>query len=238
MNPAIYRFIEQVSPWLALWLALFTLVTCWRVVARMRSGLERAPDSILFTELPGLPIAALQSICFVWAAATLDWLSVLLFLWWGPGFVAIAVLYMRAKRRGERIDWHRYRYVISWLCKACYLLYAGVFAWRGMFAALFALSAWIINDQIEKAFMSLDADRLRRTFDDGWLFRILYPAGLLVPWFAPAIAYRGALAAYGSLLLVAWLCGIAYVWRKGLLKTRPDDPSLLRNMVYFPKLRQ
>ena len=238
MNPAIYRFIEAASPYLALWLFFFSLVTAWRVVQRLRRGVERVPDSVLFTELPGLPIAALQSICFVWAVVSADWLSALLFVWWGPGFVAVAAIWMTAKRRGKPIDWHRYRYVISWLCKGCYVLYVGVFAWRGMFGAIFVLSAWIINDQVEKAFMSLDADRLRRTFDDIWLFRILYPAGLLVPWFATELSYRMLFAAYGTTLLLAWLCGVIYVARKGLLRVRPQDPSLLRNMVYFPKLRQ
>jgi hypothetical protein len=238
MNPAIYRFIEDVSPYLAAWLLVFTLVTAWRFARKLRSGEGRVPDSVLFTELPGLPIAALQSICFVWALATLDWLSALLFLWWGPGFVAIAAAWLIAKRRGKPIDWHRYRYVISWLCKGHYVLYAIVFASRGMGGAIFVLSAWIINDQIEKAFMSVDADRLRRTFDDFWLIRVLYPAGLLAPWFAPQLPLRMFMAAYGVLLLAAWLCGIAYVARKGLLRVRPEDPSLLRNMVYFPKLRQ
>lgn len=238
MNPAIYRFIEGAAPYIALWLCLFSLVTAWRVALRLLRGVDRVPDSVLFTELPGLPIAALQSICFIWAVVSLDWLSALLFLWWGPGFVAVAVIYMRAKRRGFAIDWYPYRYLISWLCKGTYLLYAAVFAWLAMWGTLFILSAWIINDQIEKAFMSLDADRLRRTFDDAWLFRILYPAGLLVPWFAPSLPYRGFLAAYGALLLAAWLCGVFYVKRKGLLRARPHDPSLLRNMVYFPKLRQ
>lgn len=238
MNPAIYRFIEAAAPAIALWLCVFSLVTAWRVALRLLRGVERVPDSVLFTELPGLPIAALQSICFIWAVVSLDWLSALLFLWWGPGFVAVAVIYMRAKRRGLVIDWYPYRYLISWLCKGTYLLYAAVFAWLAMWGTLFVLSAWIINDQVEKAFMSLDADRLRRTFDDSWLFRILYPAGLLIPWFAPGLPYRDLLGAYGALLLAAWLCGAFYVKRKGLLLARPQDPSLLRNMVYFPKLRQ
>jgi len=82
--------------------------------------------------------------------------------------------------------------------------------------------------------MSVDADRLRRTFDDFWLFRILYPAGLLVPWFAPELPYRAALAAYGAVLLVAWLCGIAYVVRKGLLRVRPEDPSCSAIWFTFP----
>jgi len=238
VNPAIYAFIEQVSPWLVLWIAGFTLVTFVRVMGRLLRGVARVADSVFFTELPGLPIAALQSICFFWAVASGDWLSALLFLWWGPGFLVIASLYIAAKRSGRSIDWHPYRYIISWLCKGCYVLYAAVFAWRGMFVAVFVLSAWIINDQIEKALMSLDADRLRRTFDDGWLFRTLYPAGLLIPCFTPGIPFRGALAGYGLLLLAAWICSVGYVWRKGLLRARPDDPSLLRNMVYFSRLRQ
>ena len=238
MNPAIYSFIERASPYLALWLCLFTLVTARRFAGKLRRGIDRVPDSVTFTELPGLPIAALQSLCFVWAVVTLDWISALLFAWWGPGFVAIAAVWLRAKRRGAAIDWHRYRYVISWLCKSHYLLYVIVFASRGMHGAIFVLSAWIINDQVEKAFMSVDADRLRRTFDDFWLFRVLYPAGLLIPWLAPELPWRAFLGAYGTMLLVTWLCAIAYVARRGLLHVRPDAPSLLRNMVYFPRLRR
>lgn len=237
MNLAIYQFIERTAPLIALWLCFFSVVTAWRVALRLRRGVERAPDSVLFTELPGLPIAALQSIGFVWALISVDWLSALFFLWWGPGFVAIAAFYVRAKRRGSPIDWYQYRYVISWLCKGTYLLYAAVFAWLDMWGTLFVLSAWIINDQIEKAFMSLDADRLRRTFDDAWVFRVLYPAGLLLPWFVEGLPFRNLLATYGAILLVAWLCGILYVKGKARLRVRPQDPSLLRNMVYFRKLR-
>ena len=128
MNPAIYRFVEGASTHLVLWLCLFTVVTAWRVARRIRSGEGRVADSVLFTELPGLPIAALQSVCFVWAVVTRDWLSAALFAWWGPGFVAVAAVWLRAKRRGMAIDWHRYRYVISWLCKGHYVLYVVVFA--------------------------------------------------------------------------------------------------------------
>lgn len=238
MNLAIYEFIENTTPYLVLWLFMFSLVTALRVCVKMNRGAERVPDSVLFTELPGLPLVALQSVCFIWAVATGDWASALLFIWWGPGFIGVAVAWVRAKRRGQPIDWHPYRYVISWLCKGYYLLYVAVFAWHGMSGSIFVFSVWIINDQIEKSFMSLDADRLRRTFDDLWLFRILYPGGLVIPWFAPQLPYQHLLAAYGTALLSAWIAGTAYVRRKGLLRQRPEDPSLLRNMVYFSKLRQ
>src|ERR1041385_6389180 len=172
MNPTIYRFLEAVSPYLVLWSAAFTVVTTIRVWGRVRRGVDRLADSALYTELAGLPLTLLQPVCFVWAVLSLDYLSALLFLWWGPGVVLTAVIYLRAKRRGRTIDWYPVRYVISVLCKGCYLLYMAVFLWKGMPGMMFAFSVWIINDQYEKAWCSMDADRLRRTFDDYWLFRI------------------------------------------------------------------
>src|SRR5262249_833626 len=103
---------------------------------------------------------------------------------------------------------------------------------------LFAFSVWIINDQFEKALMSSDADRFRRTFDDLWLFRVLYPTGLFVPVVFSSVPYRGLFVGYGLALFTAWPLALLYVWRKGLLLERPADPSLLRNMIYFRKLRQ
>jgi hypothetical protein len=143
-----------------------------------------------------------------------------------------------AKVRGASINWYPWRYPISFLCKGYYLAYAAAFLMMGTPIILFAFSVWIINDQYEKAFMSSDADRLRRTFDDFWLFRVLYPSGLLVPYLFPAMPYRALFAAYGTALVAAWILGVRFVWLKGLLRTRPDDASLLRNMIYFRKLRR
>jgi hypothetical protein len=109
-----------------------------------------------------------------------------------------------------------------------------VFHMPGM---MFAFSVWIINDQYEKAFMSLDADRTRRTFHDGWVFRVLYPAGLLIPVFFAETPLRMFSMGYGPALLGVWIAGLIYVARRGQFFALPEDPSLLRNMVYFPKLR-
>jgi hypothetical protein len=102
---------------------------------------------------------------------------------------------------------------------------------------IFAFSVWIINDQYEKAFLSLDADRTRRTFHDRWLFRVLYPAGLLIPLIFAETPLRLFSIGYGLALLGMWISGLAYVARQGAFFHLPEDPSLLRNMVYFPKLR-
>lgn len=234
LNRELFDFIERCAPWLVLWSFVFTCITTVRIARRVARRVDSVPDSAAYTELAGLPLTLLQSVCFVWAVWAGDWLAMLLFVWWGPGFIAVAGWVISAKIRKRRIDWHRWRHAISFLCKGYYLAYVAAFLHMGTPLILFAFSVWIINDQYEKAFMSLDADRLRRTFDDYWFFRVLYPAGLLIPliyglpdWFM----------AYGLLLLVLWLAGVTFVWRKGLLRQRPADPTLLRNMVYFPKLR-
>lgn len=237
MNQDIYRFLEAAAPVLFFWSCLFTAITSLRVIRRLRRRSGPEPDSAVYTEAAGLPLTLLQPVCFLWAAVTGDWRSMLLFAWWGPGFVFAAVAVILSKRRGRPIDWYPYRYAISVLCKAYYLAYMAVFLWHSMSGMVFAFSVWIINDQYEKAFLSLDADRLRRTFDDRWLFRIAYPAGLLVPWFAPQLAFRTFALVYGPVLLILWLAGIRHVARAGLLRRRPTDPSLLRNMVYFTRLR-
>ena len=236
MNRAIFTFMEAASPYLVFWSCAFTLVTLGRLAKRLRRGVPRVPDSAAFTELAGLPLTLMQPVCFAWAVVSRDWLSTVLFLWWGPGFLAAVAAVIVSKVKGFTIDWHPVRYAISYLCKGYYLAYMAVFATIGMPGMTFAFSVWIINDQFEKAFLSLDADRLRRTFDDHWLFRILYPAGLVVPLFAPGMAYWAFSVVYGTALLLLWAAGVAYVRRKGFLRVRPADASLLRNMVYFPRL--
>jgi hypothetical protein len=237
MNPDIYHFLENASPYLASWSCAFTGITSARIVNRFRRGLGQAPDNAVLTELAGLPLAILLSVSFVRAALRVDWLSMLLFLWWGPGFVAILLILLAARLRQRRIDWHPFRYMISYLCKINYLAFMVVFFRLDMPGMIFAFSAWIINDQYEKAFMSVDADRTRRTFHDFWLPRVLYPAGLAIPYFYPAMAWRSFCLIYGTILFILWAAGLSYVKRHGKFFALPDDPSLLRNMVYFPRLR-
>lgn len=237
MKPAIYEFLECASPVLILWSFSFTLIHSVRIVRRFRRRLGQVPDNAPLTELAGLPLTLLQSVAFVMAALHGDGWSMLLFLWWGPGFLAVLALVIVARVRQRRIDWHPFRYFISYLCKLYYLAYMLVFFELRMPGMMFAFSVWIINDQYEKAWMSLDTDRTRRTLHDRWLFRVLYPAGLLIPLFFPATPLRLFSAIYGLSLLGLWLGGLAYVARQGQFFCLPKDPSLLRNMIYFPKLR-
>lgn len=237
MSPEIYRLLERTSPVLILWSFAFTIFHTARIVARIRRRQPKVADSAVLTELAGLPLTLLQSVAFVMAAMRADWQSMLLFVWWGPGFIAILIVVVVARVQRRRIDWHPYRHLISYLCKIYYLAYMAVFSLFAMPGMIFAFSVWIINDQYEKAFMSHDADRTRRTFHDRWIFRFLYPAGLLIPLFVAETPMRVFSACYGISLLVLWVGGLLYVARRGSFLSLPENPSLLRNMVYFPKLR-
>ncbi len=233
LSTALYDWLAGWAPFLIGWTAVFTVLTTVRIILARRAGVSQARPSVAFTEAAALPLAILQSVCFCKAAKAGDILSLGLFLWWGPGFIWSAWYYLDCKRRGVKANWYPYRRVISWLCKLNYLAFAVVF-WRlGHYGLLFAYSAWIINDQYGLAFLSRDADRLRRTFDDYWLIRLAYPGGLLLPWFV-AMPHAALWRGYGALLLVLWGTGIAYVRSTGRITGPPEHPTLLRNLPYLP----
>lgn len=232
LSRELYAWYDGFSPFLIAWTALFTIVTAARIGRQWREGAQRARPSVMFTELAGLPLAVLQSACFVKALAAKDALSILLFAWWGPGFILSASYYIYCKKTATPANWYPYRLVISWLCKLNTVAFLIVFFVLGHPALMFVYSAWIINDQFGLAFLSMDADRLRRTFDDYWLLRVLYPLGLFWPWVRADMAFSGPYRAYGLLLLALWLASIAYVRRWGRLTGPPEFATLLRNMVY------
>jgi hypothetical protein len=231
----IYEFLEHWSPFLIMWIFAFTLLHVGRILIHLRRGASRQSHNSTIVELAGLPLMLLQSACFFRALGAGDWLSALLFASWGPGFFA-AVLYVvfcKALKRPQ--NWHPIKHVASWLCKINYLLFMLVFFILHQPGMMFVYSVWVINDQVALAWLSQDADRLRRTFHDHWLIRILYPAGLLVPFLYQEAPLRSFGMVYGPLLLVLWLWGIWRVHRAGLLRELPEDPTLLRNMVYFAR---
>jgi hypothetical protein len=51
---------------------------------------------------------------------------------------------------------------------------------------------------VSKLFLELDADRLRRTFDDKWFTRVAYPAGLFYPFFVEGSYLQGSDAMFLS----------------------------------------
>ncbi len=214
------------------WLILFLPVIVLKIVLLKIRGVRKNKDSMLFTEAIGLPLTFLQPIVFVLAMMKLDWLGMLVTFWWGPGFLFVVFLVIRSKLVGRKINWGNSGNLISWLCKINYLVYLALALLWDMPKLIFALSAWIASDQIEKTFASLDADRTRRTFHDFWIIRILYPVFLFAPVFYDLEWY---FKLQGTVLFLLWSAGLVFVFRKGEFFQMPEDPTLLRNMTYFKK---
>jgi len=231
----IYDLLEGLSPYLILWVFLFTIINAVRIAISKSRGLEKIQHSSIFAELPAIPLVLLQSVCFVKAVLAADVLSALLFLWWGPGFFITVLYVIYCHKRNTQPNWYPMRFVISWLCKLNYLMFMIVFFILDKPGMMFLYSVWVINDQYGLAYLSLDADRLRRTFHDYWVVRILYPLGLFIPFFYPSLQYRFLYLGYGTGLFLLWLSGIYYVHKKLSIMTLPIDPTLWRNMVYFAR---
>ncbi len=138
MSPEVVHLLDRAAPLLILWSFAFTLIHAVRIVRRFRRGPRKVPDNALLTELAGLPLTLLQSVAFVVAALHGDWPAMLLFLWWGPGFVVVLLIVAVARLRRRRIDWHPVRYPISYLCKLYYLAYVAVFFAHGLPGMVFA----------------------------------------------------------------------------------------------------
>jgi hypothetical protein len=237
LAPEIYEGMGKLFPFLLFWSFTFTLITSFRILKKLlRKDQSIYPDSSVFTELIGLPLTFLQSYFFVQGLYYRDFCSSLLFLWWGPGFLGTIFLLIYCKIKKIKWNWYPYRLVISYLCKISYLAYVLVFWSMGRQDIIFVFSVWILNDQYGRSFLSLDGDRFRRTFDDYWIFRIAYPLGLLLPCFF-TFPYSTFCLCYGFILLALWLSGMFYIYRKGFFLKRSQDPTLLRNMVYFKDLR-
>jgi hypothetical protein len=231
VSPA-FVWMETVMDYILYWLILFLPIIILKIALLKIRGVEKSKDSMLFTEAIGLPLTFLQPVAFAIAAYKLDWLGMFVTFWWGPGFLFVVFLVIRSKVVGRKINWGNSGKLISWLCKINYIVYLALAVAWNMPKLIFALSAWIASDQIEKTFASLDADRTRRTFHDSWIIRVLYPVLLFTPFFYDLEWY---FKAHGTVLFILWASGLIFVYRKGQFFEMPEDPTLLRNMTYFKK---
>ena len=227
-----FIWMETVMDFVIIWLMMFLPIILFKIIYLRLKGSKKAKDSMVFTEAIGFPLTFLQPIVFFMAFVGLDWLGMALTLFWGPGFLIIVGMVLWSLATKRRLNWGNSGVYISWLCKLYYVVYVvAAFSWD-MPKLLFALSAWIASDQIEKSFASSDADRARRTFHDYWLIRFSYPLFLFTPFF---FGLNDIFKVYGVVLFALWVSGVLYVARKGQFFVLPDDPTLLRNMVYFSK---
>jgi len=233
LNRSIYQIFETAAPLLILWVAIFFVITAVRIVLSLRKPHQQLKTNNLVSELPGIPLTLLHTVAFVKALMLGDLISGVLFLWWGPGFIVIALIYLISHVRKKKINWAPIALITSYTCKVNYVLFMLVYFHFGMPAIMFTFSAWIISDQISLAWFSNNADRTRRTFEDFWLFRIFYLGLLFTPVFYASMPYRIPCMIFGIVLFAVWMVSIIKVYRQGLLLKRPVGYEYLRNIVYL-----
>ena len=234
----IYQLFESASPWLIGWISLFVAWTGQRIVRRLLG--HDVPDKIhfLLEEAPGLPLTLLHTVAFAMAIWKGDVASVLLFMWWGPGFLIVATIYIRSLKSGRRVNWQPIGKATSVGCKLNYLAFMVIYFALDMPGTMYTFSLWIMHDQMRLAWFSNSGDRTRRTFEDLWLVRILYPGLLLLPLFRTDAPLRVLSAAIGLLVLVGWLSGLVRVKSGGGFFVKPGaDSENLRDIVYLERTK-
>jgi len=231
----VYAGMDRFAGPVVIWVSCVAL---WILAKTVRRGLGHEvefSEHMILSELPGLPLELLCSLGWVLALRHGDWASALLLLWWGPGYLIVAG---RAVTSGLRpASWAPLALATSWGCKLSYLALMAIFAWHGLWALPFAYSVWIMADQARLAWFKGSADRTRRTFEDLWLPRLLYPAFLFLP-FAVEVPGGWAAGALGTLIAIAWLLGLVQVANSGKFFEQPDpihSPNL-RDIVYLPEV--
>jgi hypothetical protein len=234
INKSIYESMEILAMFFSCWVLFFTVLNFSKILKRMKNSGDAQSHNTFFVEAAGIPLTLMHSVCFVKALMLSDWASAMLFLWWGPGFLYIATLYLSRVKQGRSINWGPYKRIISWLCKVNYLLFVVIYFYYECYGMIYVFSVWIINDQVMMLWLSDDADRTRRTFHDYWFIRICYPLGLVVP-FIFELPMSLLWQAYSIVLFGCWALGIRKVIKEGKFMTVPEDQGLLRNMAYFPE---
>lgn len=233
VDAEVYRTLDRAAPWLTGWLTLFALVTLVRI-ARHRPGDPPRKETMVGSELPGLPLMLLHSAGFALAAWHRDVVSALLFLWWGPGYLVVSSIVLRQAQTKRPIDWRPYALATSWGCKLSYLIFMIIYASFGLPGLPFVFSAWVILDQVKLAWLRGNADRTRRLTEDAWLPRLGYVLGLFIP-LGFEMPLRLLATGLGMTLFVLWVVGLARVIQAGRFFTKPDPRTSdnLRDIIYL-----
>lgn len=233
LNKEIYEYMNNLAPMLNLWVAIFFVITLMRIAISILKPTKKLIYGSALSELPGLPLTLLHTVCFIKAINAHDFISILLFSWWGPGFIIIALLYIYIKFKKNRFNWKPLGLITSVACKLNYLLLIIIYFYFGCYEIITAFSIWIIHDQINLAWFADNADRTRRLTEDYWLVRVGYLAFLFLPIFITNFSYRFETLIFSLLLVVFWIFAMIKVIKNGYFKLRPSHEVFLRNIVYL-----
>lgn len=235
LDPSIYHFMNNMAPYLNIWVALFFIITIYKITVTQINPQKKFSYGALFSELPGLPLTLLHTVCFVKGFILHDYVSVLLFAWWGPGFIITAIWALYIKMKKIAFDWTTIGYITSIACKVEYLIFMIIYYLFDCYSIMMAFSVWIIHDQINLAWFNNNADRTRRVLEDYWIVRLAYVGFLFIPFFSSDMPNRYFSLILGLSLFILWVLAIIKVIRSGNFYFRPGHQEFLRNIIYLTK---
>eukprot|EP01125_Pyxidicula_operculata_P004169 TRINITY_DN1607_c2_g1_i3.p1 TRINITY_DN1607_c2_g1~~TRINITY_DN1607_c2_g1_i3.p1 ORF type:complete len:180 (+),score=3.34 TRINITY_DN1607_c2_g1_i3:268-807(+) len=157
LSREVYSFMNDQATWMSFWImafACFTVVNLYRLYSNPKEIGNYGTNTFL-SEGPGLPLSLLHTACFVIAIQHRDFLSVLLFSWWGPGFIVVAAWYLYIKKYKIKFDWSPLGLITSYGCKINYLLYVLIYFYYGMYHIIYVFSIWVIHDLINLGMYSI-----------------------------------------------------------------------------------
>ena len=233
-QPDIYHFFESISPFLNYWLAFFFSFTLIRLSIFILTKEKISIYNSMIGEAAGILLILVHTICFFMAIYAKDIISIILFLWWGPGFLVTALLLLLSKRKIINFNWALYGRITSIACKISYIIFMAIYFYLNDWSIIYTFSFWIVHDQINLAWFCTNADRTRRTFEDFFLIRLLYLGGLFIPFFIK-IPNSQIFQPISILLFILWIFSIGRLINRGVFFNRPSGKgAFLRDIIYLP----
>lgn len=227
----IFELINTSAYYNIIWINFLYIITICRIILPGFNERIETYDGNL-SELTGLPLVLMHTVAFLYGIYKYDVLSTVLFSYWGPCFLVVAYIYTQIKKNNMRFNWKPFGLPSSYLCKVMYLVFVAIYMYYELYEAIYFFSVWIMHDQIHLIWFHNNADRTRRTFEDGWIFRLCYPALLFISLFVNTRADTYLLI-LGVAVLIGWLLSLVKIINENEFYRKPENLEYLRNIVYL-----
>jgi len=236
LDKEVFAVINDYAFYNIIWMNIFFVIVCLRIIIPSFNDKVAKFDATL-SEVPPLPLIILHTVSFIVALYRQDYLSVLLFLYWGPLFFVVAYWYLQIKLYKIKFNWKPFGLISSYLCKSQYVIFMIIYYHYEMYETIYLFSFWVMYDQVYLIWFHQNADRSRRVTEDYWIFRISYPVMLFIP-----LLYNTTNGTYllilSLILSIIWIFSLYKIISDGNFRKRPNNLEYLRNIVYLSSIYQ
>ena len=229
IDKEIYLFMDNCAYYNNILLSVLYMITMMRITSpKFNDKISKYDGNI--SELTGLPVTICHTVAFFYSLYKIDILSVILFSYWGPGFLLTAYQYLRIKKYKLKFNWSPLGLISSYLCKMQYLIYLMIYFYYECYNMIYFFSLWIMHDQIHLIWFHKNTDRARRVTEDYWIVRLMYPGFLI---FSILFNWNLYYLILGLCINITWIYSLKKSIIEGFFFRLPDNLEYLRNIVYL-----